>query len=103
MLKRLLEANYLQNRADATPERQQFWLRELRTPELLAEVTQTWPEIARRIAAERPLLALAQSGKLAELETALAQEERKERELDQSYWKPLKAELEQLRHPGKKR
>jgi hypothetical protein len=44
MLRRLLEAHYLQHRSAPNDERVHFWLRELRTPELLAEAVQMWPE-----------------------------------------------------------
>jgi len=98
MLQRLLEAHYLQHRAGATPQQQRFWLHELRTPELLIEATQRWPELAEQIARQRPLLLLAKSGQLDSLREALSAEEQAERQRDRAYWQPLKAELEQLRH-----
>jgi len=103
MLQRLVEAHYLQHRAAPMPERQQFWLLEMRTPELLCEVVQAAPEIARELEVKRPLLRFASMTKPGELESALAEEERTERERDRIYWQPLKAELEQLRHGAKKR
>jgi hypothetical protein len=36
--------------------------------------------------------------KMAQLESALAAEERAERDEDRSYWLPLRKELEKLRH-----
>jgi hypothetical protein len=102
MLHRLLEAHYLKNRAAPTPEQRQFWLRELRTPELLVEAAQAWPQLAQRLSAERPLLLLAEPGKLIRLEEALVADERAERERDRLYWQPLKAELEKLRHEAMK-
>jgi len=101
MLQRLVEAHYLQHRAAPTPERQRFWLLEMRTPELLCEVAQAATEIARELEAKRPLLRLADATKPGELESALADEERAERERDRIYWQPLKAELEKLRHTAK--
>ena len=98
MLQRLLEAHYLQHRGDATSERRHFWLQELRTPELLVEATQRWPELAEQIARRRPLLLLAGSGQLDQLRKALSMEEQTERQHDYAYWKPLKSELERLRH-----
>ena len=62
-----------------------------------------WPELARSLAAERPLLTLAQPDKLRDLDEALAAEERAEREQDRLYWQPLKTELEQLRQAARKR
>ena len=102
MLQRLVEVHYLRHRSAPTPEQQQFWLRELRTPELLVEAARAWPQIACPIAAHRPLLALAQPDILRELEGALMAEERTEREKDRLYWQPLKAELEQLRLAARK-
>ncbi len=98
MLQRLVEAHYLKHRGSATEDRQAFWGTELRTPELLIEFAQTWPETARRLIGTRPLLILAIQGKTLELNDALQNEESVERERDRVYWQPLKAELEQLRH-----
>jgi hypothetical protein len=98
MLQRLLEAHYFRHRGAGTPERQRFWLLELRTPELLTEAAQRWPQLAEEIAQQRPLLLLAVSGQLDHLREALSAEEQAERQQDRAYWQPLKAELEQLRH-----
>jgi hypothetical protein len=98
MLQRLLEAHYLRHRAASTAEQQRFWLRELRTPELLREAAGHWPELAGQLVSERPLLALARLGKPDDLASALLGEEAAERERDRLYWQPLKSELEQLRH-----
>ena len=98
MLRRLMEAHYFQNREAATAAQTVFWLRELRTPELLVEVARRWPAVWARQRRQRPLLALARPGLEAELAAALAQEEWAERQADARYWKPLKAELERLRH-----
>ena len=102
MLQRLVEVHYLRHRAAPTLEQQQFWLRELRTPELLMEASQAWPQVAQALAAQRPLLALAQPDRLRDLGEMLIAEERSERERDRLYWQPLKAELEQLRHAARK-
>lgn len=102
MLQRLVEVHYLRHRASPNLEQQQFWLRELRTPELLVEAAHAWPQVALALATQRPLLALAQPDKLRELDQLLMAEERTERERDRRYWQPLKAELEQLRHTARK-
>jgi hypothetical protein len=102
MLQRLVEAHYLSHRAAPTPEQTQFWLRELRTPELLVEAAHVWPQTARALGAKRPLLTLTQPDKLGKLEEALAAEEGAERAQDRLYWQPLKAELEQLRRAARK-
>ena len=98
MLQRLLEAYYLKHRLAPTAEQQGFLLRELRTPELLVEAVQNWPALTKQFVSKRPLLTLAQEGKIESLEEALLGEERAEREQDRLYWQPLKAELEQFRH-----
>ena len=102
MLQRLLEAHYLQHRAAPTDARRRFWLLELRTAEMLAEVAQACAEPARSLANERPLLRLALSGVSRELTDALNAEEQAERERDRLHWQPLKAELEQLRHAARR-
>ena len=102
MLQRLLEAHYLKHRSTPTREQQQFWLLQMRTPELLCEVVPAAPQLARELASRRPLLRLAEPDELRELEEALAAEERAERERDKTYWQPLKAELETLRHAARK-
>jgi hypothetical protein len=102
MLQRLVEAHYLQHRGSPTPEQQRFWLLELRTPELLCEVAQAVPQLVQKLAEKRPLLRSVEVAKLHELEPALAEEERAERNRDRVYWQPLKAELEQLRRAVRK-
>ena len=97
MVRRLLEIHYLRHRADSNPVQQRFWLRELRTPELLVEACVLWPDLAQELGQERPLLLLACRGQTAELAEALLAEERDERQQDRAYWMPLKAELERLR------
>jgi hypothetical protein len=97
MLRRLLEAHYFQNRKKPTAEKVRFWLRELRTPDLLIEVAQAHPRLFSRRAAARPLLALVVPGQEVALAEALKEEEQRERERDRLYWLPLKSELETLR------
>ena len=70
-----------------------FWLQELRTPELILELTRRHPKTSRGFVATRPVLAHALSGRRTELEQALGSEESAERELDRRYWLPLKVEL----------
>ncbi len=98
MVRRLMEASYLAHRDSPTEEQARFWLMELRTPELLRELIHQVPALAERMSASRPLLRLAGRPQTDDCENALAEEERREREADKIYWKPLKAELEKLRH-----
>lgn len=99
MIRRLVDANYLGHRAEPTPERVRFWLRELRTPELLVEASAAHAEAAEELAADRPLLRLATPGDMESgaLARALRDEEDAERLADAEYWKPLRERLEHLR------
>jgi len=99
MLRRLVDASYLTHREEPTPERVRFWLRELRTPELLIEVAERHPEAIAQEKLNRPLLDLAtreglEGGGLAR---ALRAEEDSVRSEDEAYWKPLKQKLSRLR------
>jgi hypothetical protein len=98
MLRRLVEAHYFEHRDRPSAVQIKFWLRELRTPELLVEVARKFPRICRRLASVRPLLKAALAGRTGRLEARLAAEERAERRLDRIYWRPLRKELEHLRH-----
>jgi hypothetical protein len=95
MIRRLVEQSFFTN--DAEPRRVEFWLRELRTPDLLMRVAKEHPAAAGIVARERPAVSGAQIASVEQLELALAQEEIEERRNDRAYWDPLKQELEQLR------
>ena len=99
MVRRLIEAHYFRHRDGATSAQVRFWLRELRTPELLPEAAGRWPTAWLAQKRHRALLKLARPGREAELAEALLREEWAERRADARYWAPLKAELEGLRHP----
>ena len=101
MIQRLLETHYLQFRDEPTPARIAFWLRELRTPALLREVGEAYPQKKWNMADERAVLGLLSESDTT-IEAALRSEESIERALDRAYWTPLKAELEQLRHARRK-
>jgi hypothetical protein len=98
MIRRLVEANYFQNCGQPNPAQIRFWFLELRTAELLKELALRYPAGFRRLVPTRPLLGRIAAGE-TELEQALMSEESAERERDRRYWLPLRAELEQLRHP----
>jgi hypothetical protein len=98
MVRRLIEAHYFDNREKATAAQVKFWLRELRTPELLVESAQRWPSACRAQKRYRALLRLARPGGEAKLAAALHAEEWAGRQADARYWAPLKAELERLRN-----
>jgi hypothetical protein len=93
----LVAIHYRENVAAPLPEGVAFWLRQARTPELLGELVQRFPEQARAQSANRPLLGLAVSGESDALREALDAEARVEQAKDRAYWAPLKAELEAFR------
>jgi hypothetical protein len=98
MIRRLVEAHYFENRGVARLAQVEFWLREMRTPELLLAVAERHPAAARRLTRTRKLLALACDQDMHGVTAALESEERAERERDRKYWAPLRRELETLRH-----
>ena len=103
MIRRLVEQHYFRHLAEQTTQKAQFWLQELRTPELLIEVAAAHPELARSEANTRPSVRVALSGALDDVGDALEAEEQEERRKDREYWAPLKRELEQLRFDRKRK
>ena len=92
MIRRLVEHSWFTG--EGTPR---FWLRQLRTPELLLEAVQAHPQVAGHLAPERQAVSAAIRGDLAGVIAALDSEEKAERAADREYWEPLKHELELLR------
>jgi hypothetical protein len=93
MIRRLLEADYYRQPRKATRERVVFWLREVRTSEMLVALCRQYPTTARRLAVHRPVLRQALRGNQAGVERALRTEQERARAADRLYWKPLRAEL----------
>jgi hypothetical protein len=98
MVRRLVEAHYFAHRRHPSRAQAEFWLMELRTPELIVEVAQRYEHACRRLVFSRPLLARALSGDPGELAGELEREEAAERDKDRRYWSPLRRQLELLRH-----
>jgi len=103
MIRRLVEQSYFGQSGSATQELVRFWLRELRTPELLMEVAAAHPDLARAEATSRPAVRAALLPRLDDVVEALEAEEREERRKDREYWAPLKRELEEIRHDRRKK
>jgi hypothetical protein len=101
MIRRLVEANYVQNRDHPTTEQIRFWLEESRTPEILLDLAAAYPDELTRLIPTRPLLTSAESRDRDALANELEAEEKHQRQLDRDYWTPLRAELEQLRHQAR--
>lgn len=101
MIRRLIEADVWAASADAPEEsRIRFWLREARTPELIVNLANRFPEVWASVRDERPLLHDIEHAGEAVLREQLRQEEDAERAVDRAYWEPLRRELEALRHGG---
>ena len=97
MIRRLVEAHFVEHRADPSPEQILFWLHESRTPAMLLELAGQYPDQLAGATKQRPLLARVKAGDEAGLATELELEEKRHREADRAYWAPLRAELEELR------
>jgi hypothetical protein len=97
MIRRLVEQSYFANRGQASSKLVDFWLREIRTPELLVEIVGAHWEQAQVAAASRPAVGAALRGETDQMEELLDAEEKEERRRDREYWEPLKRELEELR------
>ncbi len=97
MIRRLVEANFVEHQEHPTPEQVLFWLHESRTPPMLIELARRYPDQLATAAGQRPLLALVEAGDVAGLDGELELEEKAQREADRAYWAPLRAELEELR------
>lgn len=97
MLRRLVENDIRLHRERPRRGQVRWWLLECRTAETLMSLAAEFPQEAKRLVQRRPLLRSALAGDESALTTALAEEERREREQDREYWKPLREELESMR------
>lgn len=102
MLKRLVENDVIMHKGKPTQEKIKWWLFESRNAQTLVLLAKKYPEIARKCAIHRALLKYAINQDMGELNARLNQEEFDERKRDIEYWKPLKKELELLRHQAVK-
>lgn len=103
MIRKLLARHYRVSQREPTNEQVAFWLREGRTSQMLRVVANRFPDAAKMTVGQRPLIAFALSGDIGRLNKELAAEERAERQADRTYWAPLNAELQQLRHARRRR
>ena len=97
MVRRLVEADYHGHRFAPARERIVFWLREVRTTDLLLELCRRYARTARQLAAARPTLGRALLGDRAGVERAPEAEQQRCRAIDRAYWAPLRDELAQWR------
>lgn len=98
MLRRLVEAHYFSHPRKPAAAKLNFWLKAMRTPEILLDLAKKYPKKTSQAARRRPLLVYALKDDLPGLGAALKKEEEAEREADRLYWMPLKKDLERLRH-----
>lgn len=97
MIRRLVEQNYFANSENSDSQQVEFWLRELRTPDLLINVAARYPAVTRQTAPLRRAIQAALVRDVASVNRALEEEEQQERDADRVYWEPLRRELEELR------
>ncbi len=98
MIRRLIETDISQGYEEADKNRISFWFRECRTPVLIKELAQNYPDVLKEMIHVRPLLKHAVDKDINMLEIDLKEEENREKEADYEYWQPLRKELEQWRH-----
>ena len=94
MIRRLVEQSFYSTE-EPSAEAVDFWLAELRTPDLLLEVAARYPEAAAR--SKREAVRAALRGDRVAIEAALDAEQQAERAADRLYWEPLTRELQLLR------
>jgi len=97
MVQRLIDAHYDTFRDNPTDEQVCFWLRESRTPEVLIAVASAYPNQRDQLLSIRPVLQATLSASRTAVKQSLREEELLERSADESYWQPLKDELQALR------
>jgi hypothetical protein len=97
MVRALVQSHYLRYQDEPSPERIDFWLRQSRTAPTLVEIAKEYPQCTGELVVIRSLLSHAIQSSEADLDEALIDEENRERQLDESYWRPLLKELEDLR------
>ena len=97
MIRRLLEADYYRRPPRPTRERIVFWLREVRTSEILVALCRRYAATARRLAVVRPALRQALRGDRSGVARALQAEQEMARASDREYWEPLRTELARWR------
>ena len=97
MIRRLVDAHYVEFHTSPTDERIGFWLREARSVSTILEVGAAHPELLRQATVQRPLLAAVMQNDSDLLEAELQQEQAREMAVDRAYWEPLKRELEEMR------
>ncbi len=97
MIRRLVDSHYEEYKDNPNDDQIRFWLRESRNPEVLIRLVADYPSIFREVSHHRTVLGEALSGSRSAVQMELSKEESAERMADETYWRPLKQELEKLR------
>lgn len=100
MLNRLVENDRFLTRKPST-KKIAWWLSECRNADTLIELGNENKELTEKCIAKRPLLKTVLKRNIKKLQGELHEEELSERERDEKYWRPLKKELEILRHSAR--
>lgn len=98
MIRRLLESDYLSSEENPPHEQVRFWFLESRTPAMLLELAGKYPAILQSVRKSREVLQSLPMTDEVELANLLRKEEDAVRAVDLEYWRPLRKELESLRH-----
>lgn len=101
MLNRLVE-NDMVSTPKPSLKKIKWWLCECRNSNRLINLVNENKDLAKECTAKRPLLKMALKKDIKQLEKLLHKEELSEREKDKEYWRPLRRELEILRHKRRK-
>ena len=98
MLRQLVENDIIVNEDNPSKEKISWWLLESRNADSLIKLAGKYSAIVEECIEKRELLKLALTSDAQKLNLALYEEELIERQKDVEYWKPLRKELETLRH-----
>ncbi|MBI5555947.1 MAG: hypothetical protein HY920_08875 [Elusimicrobia bacterium] len=98
MLKRLVDNDILTHKSNPSLQQVRWWLLECRDNNILVDLAVEFPCLASRQIKNRPLLKAAITGNKEQVRELLTKEETEERGKDITYWRPLREELEILRH-----
>jgi len=97
MIARLVDAHYERNQDDPTDDQIKFWLRESRNPDLLFSLSKKYPALFQAMQTTRKFFSSIETIEPTAIKAALNLEQDYEKQADEAYWKPLKAELQSLR------
>jgi hypothetical protein len=98
MIARLIETDLTREYPCADRKKLAFWLKECRTPFWLMKLAREHKELCAKLASRRRVLRAALKHDTRVVRALLLKEESGEKKRDWIYWKPLRKDLEHLRH-----